>query len=103
LVKPSPALNAVLLGQATLGASETPEVVAERYELNLQKKRLERRLEEIDSILKLRTGERQVGAFLVNVSSYNVERVDSDAVKEILGEATPIKTSVSVRLTVVPA
>lgn len=93
----------VLPGTATPRLTETPEIVAERYELSLKVKRLERRLAEIDAVLKQSTGERQVGDFLVNVSSFTVERLDGDAVKEILGEATPYKPSVSVRLTVVPA
>ncbi len=93
----------VLPGTATPRVCETPEIVAERYEKALQIKRLERRLLEIDACLKQRTGERQVGDYLVNVSSFTTERLDGDAVKEILGDATPYKPSVSVRLTVNPA
>lgn len=93
----------VLPGTATPRLSETPELVAERYEKALQVKRLERRLAEIDVVLKKRTGERQVGDFMVNVSSFTTERLDAEDVKEILGDGTPYKASVSVRLSVVPA
>lgn len=103
LATEGPAPIVVLPGTATPRLTETPEIVAERYDKAMQVKRLERRLKEIDEMLKLSTGERQVGEFLVNVSSFTVDRIDTDAVKEILGEATPYKPSVSVRLTVVPA
>lgn len=93
----------VLLGVDTHGVSETPEIVAERYRLNLEKQRLERRLGEIDAVLKVRTGERQVGKFWVKVSSFTVERLDSESAKEILGQDAPMTKSVSVRLSVVPA
>lgn len=93
----------VLPGMATLPLSETPEIVAERYQLSLKVKRLERRLGEIDAVLKLSTGERQVGDFWVNVNSSNQERVDLEAVQDILGDAVPKKQVPVVRLTVVPA
>lgn len=103
LATEGPAPTVVLPGTATPRLTETPELVKERYEKALQVKRLERRLADIDECLKRQTGERQVGEFLVNVSSFTTERLDGDAVKEILGDATPYKPSVSVRLTVVPA
>jgi hypothetical protein len=93
----------VLPGTATLPLSETPEIVAERYDLSLKVKRLERRLAEIDACLKKKTGERQVGDFWVNVASSNQERMDQEAVRELLGEAVPMKLVPVVRLTVVPA
>lgn len=99
----SPAPTVDLLGTDTQAYSETPETVAERYRLQLEKKRIERKLDAIDEVLKKRTGERQVGAFWVNVTSSTRETVDTEAVREILGDATPIKSSVAVRLTVVPA
>lgn len=76
---------------------------AEYYDLNLQRRRIERRLEELGDSLKANTGERLAGKFLVNVASFTVERIDSDAVKAILGAKTPMKSSPTVRLTVVPA
>lgn len=103
LVLSGDAQHVGLLGADTHPISETPEIVAERYALSLQMKRLERRLKEIDDCLKVRTGERQVGNFWVKVSSFNVDRLDAEAVKEILGDATPIKATPTVRLSVVPA
>lgn len=97
------AWTADLLGKDTHKVSETPEIVQERYLLSLDLKRIERRMGEIDACLKVRTGERQVGNFWVKVSSFTVERLDSDMVKEIMGDAAPMKASVSVRLSVVPA
>jgi len=94
---------AVLPGMGTPRLTESAEIVAERYELSLKLKRLERRLADIDAVLKARTGERQVGAYLVKVSSFTVERLDGDAVRQILGDATPTMQTVSTRLTVVPA
>lgn len=82
---------------------ESPSLVAERYHLSLEGKRIDRKLAAIDPILKAKTGERQVGDYLVSVASFTVERVDVDAVKELLGENTPMKATPSVRLTVVPA
>ena len=75
----------------------------EYYELTLARKRAERRLEEIGEELKKRTGERQAGPFLVTVSSFTTERVDGEACKALLGAKTPMKSSASVRLTVVVA
>lgn len=103
LGKPDPAGIAVLPGLDTLPRIESPPLVAERYRLSLEAKRVDRKLAEIDPILKQRTGDRQVGDYLVSVSSFTVERVDTAAVKELLGPDCPLTKSVSVRLTVVPA
>src|SRR5687768_10392797 len=98
-----PARTAALPGMDTRPVSETPEIVAERYDLALKVKRLERRLAEIDACLKLRTGERLVGDFYVNVSSSTQTRADLDSIKEMLGDAMPTKLVPGVRVTVVPA
>lgn len=103
LATEGPAPIVVLPGTATPPLSETPEIVAERYELHLKLKRLERRLSEIDACLKLRTGERLVGDFYVNVTSSDQTRADLDTIKEMLGDAMPTKLVPTVRLTVVPA
>ncbi len=82
-------------------------LLAEEYfKLKVQEDAIKERLQNIRDYLIQRTGKRMAGNYSVNVTSSNVERLDTEAAKILLQEkgiAAPMQISVSVRLTVKPA
>lgn len=83
-----------------------PALAAEYYALKLQADAIADRLQAIKDVLIATTGKRMAGDFMVNVSSNNVSRLDTEAAKTLLQEKgiePPMQISVSVRLTVKPA
>lgn len=82
------------------------QLAAEYYALKLQEDALKERLQHIRDVLIRTTGKRMAGNYSVNVSSSNVERLDTELAKSLLlgqGIVPPVQVSVSVRLTVKPA